>query len=36
MILDWFDRIEAAQVQTAMGSYSWSTESVTRERLFLQ
>lgn len=35
-ILDWFDCIETTKVQTAMGSYRWSTESVTRDRLFLK
>ena len=35
-ILDWFDCIETTKIQTAMGSYRWSTESVARDRLFLQ
>jgi hypothetical protein len=35
-ILDWFDCIETTNVQTAMGSYRWSTESVARDRLFLK
>ncbi len=35
-ILDWFDCIETTNVQTAMGSYRWSTESVARDRLFLE
>jgi hypothetical protein len=35
-ILDWFDCIETTEVQTAMGSYRWSTESVARDRLFLK
>lgn len=34
-ILDWFDCIETTTVQTAMGNYRWSTESVARDRLFL-
>ncbi len=34
-ILDWFDCIETTNVQTAMGNYRWSTESVARDRLFL-
>ena len=34
-ILDWFDCIETTEVQTVMGSYRWSTESVTRDKLFL-
>ncbi len=34
-ILDWFDCIETTNVQTAMGNYRWSTESVSRDRLFL-
>ena len=34
-ILDWFDCIETTNVQTAMGKYRWSTESVSRDRLFL-
>ncbi len=34
-ILDWFDCIETTKVQTAMGSYRWSTESVSRDKLFL-
>jgi hypothetical protein len=29
-ILDWFDCIETTTVQTAMGNYRWSTESVAR------
>ena len=35
-ILDWFDCIETTTVQTAMGKYRWSTESVARDRLFLE
>lgn len=35
-ILDWFDCIETTRVQTAMGSYRWSTESVARDKLFLR
>ena len=35
-ILDWFDCIETTYVQTAMGNYRWSTESVARDRLFLE
>ena len=35
-ILDWFDCIETTQVQTVVGSYRWSTESVARDRLFLK
>ncbi len=35
-ILDWFDCIETTKVQTAMGNYRWSTESVARDRLFLE
>jgi hypothetical protein len=35
-ILDWFDCIETTEIQTAMGSYRWSTESVARDRLFLK
>jgi site-specific recombinase XerD len=35
-ILDWFDCIETTQVQTVVGSYRWSTESVARDRLFLE
>ncbi len=35
-ILDWFDCIETTNVQTAMGSYRWSTESVARDQLFLE
>ena len=35
-ILDWFDCIETTNVQTAMGNYRWSTESVARDRLFLK
>jgi hypothetical protein len=35
-ILDWFDCIETTNVQTAMGSYRWSTESIARDRLFLE
>ena len=35
-ILDWFDCVETTQVKTAMGTYRWSTESVARDRLFLE
>jgi hypothetical protein len=35
-ILDWFDCIESTNVQTAMASYRWSTESVAKDRLFLK
>jgi hypothetical protein len=35
-ILDWFDCIETTNVQTAMGQYRWSTESVARDLLFLK
>jgi len=35
-ILDWFDCIETTNVQTAMGNYRWSTESVARDHLFLK
>jgi len=35
-ILDWFDCIETTNIQTAMGTYRWSTESVARDRLFLE
>lgn len=35
-ILDWFDCIETTNIQTAMGNYRWSTESVARDRLFLE
>ncbi len=35
-ILDWFDCIETTRVQTVMGSYRWTTESVARDRLFLK
>ena len=35
-ILDWFDCIETTNVQTSMGSHRWSTESVARDRLFLE
>ena len=35
-ILDWFDCIETTVVKTTMGTNRWSTESVARDRLFLQ
>jgi len=35
-ILDWFDCVETTQVKTAMGTYRWSNESVSRDRLFLE
>lgn len=35
-ILDWFDCIETTDLQTAMGKYRWSTESVARDQLFLK
>jgi len=34
--LDWFDCIETTRVQTAMADYRWSTESVARDKLFLE
>jgi len=34
--LDWFDCIETTKVQTAMADYRWSTESVARDKLFLE
>ncbi len=35
-ILNWFDGIETTKIQTAMGNYRWSTESVARDKLFLK
>ncbi len=35
-ILDWFDCVETTNVKTPMGNYRWSTESVARDRLFLE
>ena len=35
-ILDWFDCIETTEVKTAMGDRRWSTESIARDRLFLE
>jgi hypothetical protein len=35
-ILDCFDCIETTNVRTPMGNYRWSTESVARDRLFLE
>lgn len=35
-ILDWFDCIETTIVQTVMSNYRWSTESIARDRLFLE
>ncbi len=35
-ILDWFDCVETTHVRTVMGNYRWSTESVARDRLFLE
>jgi len=35
-ILDWYDCIETTNVQTSMGHHRWSTESVARDRLFLE
>jgi len=35
-VLDWFDCIETTNVKTAMGNYRWSTESVSRDLLFLK
>jgi hypothetical protein len=35
-ILDWFDCVETTNVQTTMGNYRWSTESVARDHLFLK
>ncbi len=35
-ILDWFDYIETKKVQTVVAEYRWSTESVARDKLFLE
>ncbi len=35
-VLDWFDCIETTNVKTAMGNYRWSTESVSRDQMFLK
>ena len=35
-ILDWLDCIETTKVQTVMADYRWSTESVARDKLFLE
>lgn len=35
-ILGWFDCIETTAVETAMGAWHWSTESVARDRLLLK
>ena len=35
-ILDWFDCIETTNVQTTMSSHRWATESVARDKLFLE
>jgi hypothetical protein len=35
-ILDWFDCIETTTVQTVTGNHRWSTESVARDKLFLE
>jgi len=35
-VLDWFDCIETTNVKTAMGNYRWSTESVSRDQVFLK
>lgn len=35
-ILDWFDCIETTKVKTVMAEYRWSTESVARDKLFLE
>lgn len=35
-ILEWFDCIETTTVQTTMAKHRWSTESVTRDKLFLK
>jgi len=35
-IFDWFDCIETTQVKTSRTEYRWSTESVARDRLFLE
>lgn len=35
-ILDWLDCIETTKVQTVMAEYRWSTESVARDKLFLE
>jgi hypothetical protein len=34
-IFDWFDCIQTTTVETPAGHYRWSTESVSRDRLFL-
>jgi transposase len=35
-IMDWFDCIETTTVQTANSKIRWSTESVSRDKLFLE
>ena len=35
-ILDWFDCIETTRVKTAAGNQRWSTESIARDKIFLE
>ena len=35
-IFDWFDCIETTEVKTEAGKFRWSTESIRRDRLFLE
>ena len=35
-IFDWFDCIETTVVETEAGKFRWSTESVKRDKLFLE
>ena len=35
-IFDWFDCIETTEVKTEAGKFRWTTESIKRDRLFLE
>ena len=35
-IFDWFDCVETTEVETEAGKFRWSTESIRRDRLFLE
>ena len=35
-VFDWFDYMEKTTVKTPAGVRRWTTESVTRDRLFLE
>lgn len=35
-LLDWFDCVERVEVKNRLAQYRWSTETTTRDQLFLE